>query len=164
MAPAQPALDTVHAVPSFPAITSPLSAFPIVMPPLSVQLPLPLSTPSTPSSKSRIENRSLSPTHPKLHAREPPVPPGLVKKRQMTLIAATESALAAQDAAHTRVRGASLSIVTGLIEGRGGEGSKDPKASARWKRNSVVGIEGVRTPSGAGEHLAKAKSNLSLKQ
>ncbi|OBZ72061.1 hypothetical protein A0H81_08031 [Grifola frondosa] len=60
--------------------------------PLAFTIPFTTGLPSFPLSSAprhRSELHSHSPTHPKLHPRDPPVPPGLVKKRR-TIMGSTE--------------------------------------------------------------------------
>ncbi|KAI0749369.1 hypothetical protein C8Q80DRAFT_619996 [Daedaleopsis nitida] len=108
---------TVEAVPpSISMLTSPLS----VMSPILNFMPgsLPLSMPSfnqSFASKPKAESR-FSPTHPKLHARDPPVPPSLVKKRKLRNNAADVVSPPSPDASQVRGRGGSLSIVADKLE------------------------------------------------
>ncbi|KAH9939495.1 hypothetical protein B0H21DRAFT_35772 [Amylocystis lapponica] len=88
-----------------------------------------LSTATLPLSagpRTRADPRGYSPTHPKLHPRDPPVPPGLAKKRRIT------GAIAS---ARARPRGDSVPL-----PGADGRDARWPRPSAeavRLKRASL---------------------------
>ncbi|EJF64734.1 hypothetical protein DICSQDRAFT_159789 [Dichomitus squalens LYAD-421 SS1] len=67
-------------VPSFHILSPSFASFPPPTPSLPPPLPLSFPPSATPAAKPRPQSRCFSPTHLKLNAREPPVPPGLRHK------------------------------------------------------------------------------------
>ncbi|PIL35621.1 hypothetical protein GSI_02349 [Ganoderma sinense ZZ0214-1] len=157
-------------VPSFHLI-SPAPAFPSIMPPLPLPGSLPLMTVTVSPVKSRPETRNFSPTHPKLQARDPPVPPGLKHKLNQngTGAAATIKIHGFDITSLTlptlssvgRGRGVSLSTLTDkhaheplgeaqILNSRpetasvtkaGGIGEKQARVANKWKRHTLARCE-----------------------
>nr|VWO95159.1 Fork-head domain-containing protein [Ganoderma boninense] len=156
-------------VPSFHLI-SPVPAFPSIMPPLPLPGPLPLSTVTVPPVKLRPKTRNFSPTHPKLQARDPPVPPGLKQKLHLNGIGATAtikiqgfditSLTLPSRSGVGRARGVSLSTLTkhaneplgdaqifnsrpetASVTKAGGIGEKQARVANKWKRHTLARCE-----------------------
>ncbi|KAI0710197.1 hypothetical protein C8Q76DRAFT_695285 [Earliella scabrosa] len=179
---APPVLQVDPALPSFPILASPLLSFPHMLSGLPPSLPLTIpslapSGPAVPTTKVKAEFRSFSPTHPKLQAREPPIPPGLVKKRKLNLNGTTDPAPSALSDPQGRARGGSLSVLSDALQQlAGGRGSSAGIETSRCndafrsqsldigrKRHSVVGVEGERTV-GSQSSLPHSSSSPSLAQ
>ncbi|KAI1797165.1 hypothetical protein LXA43DRAFT_399114 [Ganoderma leucocontextum] len=165
-APADVIQDLEPIVPSFHLVT-PHFAFPSVVPPLAVPVSLPLSTSTLSSVKARVDTRNFSPTHLKLQARDPPVPPGLKHKinQNGTGNSATIKIYGFDLASLTlpkqlsvgRARGVSLSNLTDKSEPLGevrnsrsevasvtkigGIGEKQACVVNKWKRHTLARCE-----------------------
>lgn len=97
----------------------------VPMPPLAVH-----------PGKARGETRSFSPTHLKLQARDPPVPPSLVKKRKLTKPATcSEAALAPKRPPAGRPRAGSLSDLPEHLQQEHGRGRVDSLLAERFDGN-----------------------------
>lgn len=114
-------------VPSFPGLAAHISALPLIpkavpMPPLAVH-----------PGNARGETRSFSPTHLKLQARDPPVPPSLVKKRKLTKPApCSKAALAPKCLLAGRPRAGSLSDLPEHLQQERGRGRVDSLLAERF--------------------------------
>ena len=141
------------------------------MPSLPLPGPLPLATITVPPAKPRAEPRNFSPTHLKLQARDPPVPPGLKQKlnQHASGTAATikihgfdVTTLTLPKAGSVgRARGVSLSTLNGKhaqeplgkaqnlnsrlevtpVTKAGGIGEKQARGANKWKRHTLARCE-----------------------
>ncbi|KAI0714267.1 hypothetical protein C8T65DRAFT_738734 [Cerioporus squamosus] len=159
--------------------SSPLATFPSV-PPLSA----PVNMPSVPyggaiPAKVKSDARSFSPTHIKLNSRDPPVPPGLVKRRLHRNGAADPAAALAPDTPPGRPRGESLSDLAEKleqlsVEGRKLEDNAEPPRvkhkswssahTTKWKRNTLALGEASRrsrTPDSTTSKIFLTQNNSS---
>ncbi|KAL1949401.1 hypothetical protein VTO73DRAFT_8282 [Trametes versicolor] len=128
-------------VPSFPGLAAHISALPLIpkavpMPPLAVH-----------PGNARGETRSFSPTHLKLQARDPPVPPSLVKKRKLTKPApCSEAALASKHPPTRRPRAGSLSDLPEHLRQAHARGRVDSVFDADRDRSHSLDVARKRAP------------------
>ncbi|OJT03383.1 hypothetical protein TRAPUB_6052 [Trametes pubescens] len=114
-------------LPSFPGLAAhhvalPLMPMTVPMPPIAVH-----------PGKARGDTRSFSPTHLKLQARDPPVPPSLVKKRKLTKPATcSEAAVAPTCPSAGRPRAGSLSDLPEHLQQEHGRGRVDRLLAERF--------------------------------
>ena len=142
-------------MPSF-HLSSSISAFTPVIPTLPPPGPPPLATITVLPVKPRAETRNFSPTHPKLQARDPPVPPGLKHKLSQNGVGTaatikihgfdiTALTLPKQPGAGVgRARGVSLSTLTGK------HNRAQPLGGAEV-RDGCAEVESVTKAGGIGE-------------
>ncbi|KAH9945436.1 uncharacterized protein BXZ73DRAFT_96424 [Epithele typhae] len=132
-----------------PAYASALSAFTHPLPP---PLPLASSDPPVPP-KAKAHKRSFSPKYP---AKDPPMPPGLAKRRQMNRTD-PDAVAAEQEDAQARGRGVTLTVLTDSLE----KASREPLRADRWKRNTLA-LGQLPQGLGSYEQLVKMKSSQTV--
>ncbi|RPD60032.1 hypothetical protein L226DRAFT_523080 [Lentinus tigrinus ALCF2SS1-7] len=124
--------------------------------------------------KAKSDVRSFSPTHPKFHPRDPPVPPGLVKRRLRRDSMVDSPAASAPEAPQGQPRDDSLNSLSKLERLNSDARARDRSADARqanqrswsparntkWKRNSLALGEQPSRRSGTPD----ASSKLFLSQ
>ncbi|KAH9850277.1 hypothetical protein C2E23DRAFT_735317 [Lenzites betulinus] len=124
--PFQSIFDFDPVVQSFPALANHVAGLPSGAPSMPSAVSLSAMSVILPGRTRGGEPRSFSPTHLKLQARDPPVPPSLVKKRKLTQAGAGDDA--AKRAPMNRLRSGSLSDLSlhlAIQEGRGRDTSSE---------------------------------------
>ncbi|KAI0763497.1 hypothetical protein BD413DRAFT_616372 [Trametes elegans] len=115
----------------------------------SIPSPMPGSFPSFPVAtvlpgRARGETRNFSPTHPKLQSRDPPVPPGLVKKHKLNKVAAAGAAPARLSA--SRPRAGSLSRVMHMQDRGRLDGPIYHRPTVERQRSQSLDVSRRRAP------------------